>query len=131
MSTRTNLRPTPVITNGDMSAASITSKATVLQSITKFSYEVRWTGSSPVGTLAMQVSNSYSLNVDGSVGNAGTWIAVPLDINGSEVSSIPVSGNADNGFIDCEVQGGYAVRLVYTKVSGTGTLNATINGKVS
>lgn len=131
MSTRTTLRPHAVITAGDMSAATITSEATVLQSITKFSYEVSWTGTSPVGTLALQISNSYALSSTGAIATAGTWISVPLDASGSEVSSIPISGNTGNGFIDVTVQAGYACRLLYTKTSGTGSLTAIINGKVS
>ncbi len=131
MSTRTNLRPQVVIAAGDMSAATITSAPTILQSLSKFSYEVSWSGSSPVGILEVQISNSYSLNIDGTTHSAGTWTSMPLDVGGSEVSSIPIAGNADNGFIDITVQAGYAVRLLYTKTSGTGTLVATINGKVS
>lgn len=131
MSARTVLRPHLVITNGDMSQASITSQPTILNSLTKFSYEVSWTGTSPVGTLALQVSNSYALNPNGSVGNAGTWTSVPVDVNGSEVTTIAISGNTGNGFIDVTVNAGYAVQLVYTKVSGTGTLTAIVNGKVA
>lgn len=131
MSTRTSLRPHSVITNGDMSQATITSEATVLQSISKFSYEVTWSGTSPVGTLKMQISNSYAIGPDGKVSVTGTWSDVPLDLGGSEVTSIPISGNSDSGFIDATVQAGYAVRLLYTKTSGTGTLNAIINGKVA
>lgn len=131
MSTRTNLPPQAVITAGDMSAVSITSQVTILRSLSKFSYEVSWTGTSPIGTLALQVSNTYSLNADGTAGNAGVWMSVPLDVASAEVSTIPISGNTGNGFIDVTVQAGYAVRLLYTKTSGVGTLNATINGKVS
>lgn len=120
-----------MINAGDMSAATITSEATVLQSVSKFSYEVSWTGTSPVGTLALQVSNSYALGAAGTVATAGTWTSVPLDVAGAEVNSIPISGNTGNGFIDVTVQAGYAARLLYTKTSGTGSLTATINGKVS
>lgn len=130
MSTRTGLRPQLVINSQSM-AANITSDVTVLQSLTSCSYEVSWTGTSPIGTLALQVSNTYSLTPAGTALNAGTWTSVPLDLGGSEVSSIPITGNADNGFIDVTVQAGYAVRLVYTRTSGTGVLLATINGKVS
>lgn len=131
MSTRTTLRPTTVIAAGNMASATITSTATILQSLTKFSYEVSWTGTSPVGTLALQISNSYALNPDGTAANVGTWMSVPLDVSGTEVSTIPVSGNTGNGFIDVTVNAGYACRLLYTKASGTGTLTAIATGKVS
>lgn len=115
-----------------MSAASITSDATVLQSVSKFSYQVTWSGTSPVGTLALQVSNTYTLNPDGTVGSTGSWNTCPVDVSGTgSTTSISISGNTGKGFIDCTVNAGYAVRLVYTKVSGTGTLQATIVGKVS
>lgn len=78
----------------------------------------------------MQISNTFALNADGTTKTAGTWDAVPLDVGGSEVSSIPISGNSDHGFIDVTVQAGYASRLVYTRTSGTGTMTATVNGKV-
>ena len=131
MSTRTTLRPTPVIVNGDMSQATIASEATILQSLTMVSYEVSWTGSTPIGILELQVSNTYALNAVGGVENSGIWTSMPLDIQGNEVMSIPITGNTDNGFIDATLPGGYAIRLLYTKTSGSGTFNATINGKVS
>lgn len=132
MSSRTVLRPHAVFgTGADMSAASTTSEATVLQSVGNVSYEVSWTGTTPIGTLALQVSNSYSLNGTGTPGVGGIWTTVPLEVSGAEVSSIPITGNADNGFIDITMHAGYAVRLIYTKTSGTGTLLATVAGKVS
>lgn len=131
MSTRTNLRPQVVIAAGDMSAATITSDATIFQSLSLLSYEVAWTGTTPIGTLAVQVSNSYALNANGTVKTAGTWTTVPLELSGAEVTSIPITGNTGNGFIDVTVHAGYAVRLLYTKTSGIGTLTAIVNGKVN
>lgn len=131
MSTRTNIRPHAVITNGDMSAATITSEATVLQSITKVSYAVSWSGTSPVGVLTVEVSNDYSLNDVGGVGNAGTWNTLTFNVSGTPTSSIAISGNTGKGFIDIDGTAAYAIRLLYTKTSGVGTFQAKINGKVS
>lgn len=130
MSSRTSFRPQSVITNGDMSG-NLTSSVTVLQSLTRFSYAAKWAGTAPVGTMSVQVSNDYSLNANGSVNNAGTWNTLTLQYNGTLVTTVPVSGNTGNGFIDVEVSAAYATRLIYTFTSGTGTLNATINAKVS
>ncbi len=130
MSTRSNLRPQLVVTNGDMSAASITSNPTILQSLTTGSYSFSWSGAAPIGTVSVEVSDDYSLNPDGTVKNSGNWITVPLLYNGSVVQSVPVTGNTGAGFIDWS-SGAYAIRTVYTKTSGTGTLQATFNGKVS
>lgn len=131
MSTRFTLRPQPVIKSGDMSLTSLTSAPTVLGSLTKVGYAYSWAGSSPVGTIAVQVSNDYSLDSAGKVANVGTWTPLELELAGAPVTSIPVSGNSGTGFIDLATVGAYAIRTVYTKVSGTGTLQATITGKVS
>ncbi len=131
MSTRTTLRPHPVITNGDMSG-DIISEPTILQSLTSASYAVKWEdGISPIGTLAVQMSDDYELGPSGQVVNAGTWNTAPLSVDGTYGTSIPVSGSADNGFIDILGTAAYAVRLVFTATSGSGTMNAVITGKVS
>lgn len=130
MSTRTALRPQVVINNGDMSA-NITSDPTVLQSLSCGSYEIVWSGTSPVGTLSFQVSDDYKLTPAGTVENAGHWVTAPVSVSGATVTSIAVTGNSGTGFIEILGTGAYAVRLVYTASSGSGTMTATINGKVS
>lgn len=125
MSSRTQLNPHLVITNGDMSQASIISEVTIIQKLSLASYGVSWAGTSPVGVITVEVSNDYSLNSSGTVSNAGTWNQLPLS------GTAAVSGNTGNGFIDIDAQAGYALRLVYTKTSGTGSLQATVVGKVS
>lgn len=130
MSTRTSLRPYLVITGGSMSG-NITSDVTILQSITAISYALNWAGTSPVGTVSVQVSNDYSLDGSGQVLNTGTWTTLTLAYNGSATTTIPISGNTGNGFIDIEKTAAYAVRLIYTFTSGSGLLSATICGKVS
>ena len=129
MSTRTNLRPQQVL-SASMATNKI-SAVTILQSLTKLSYGISWTGTTPVGTVSVQASNDYSLNPNGvTVDNAGTWTTLTLEYNGGLVTTVPVSGNSGNGFIDVTT-GAYAVRLIYTAASGTGTIVATIVGKVS
>lgn len=139
MSIRPQYSPYRVIPNAAASpansssmGASITSAPTIIQKLSMISYEVDWAaGSTPVGSLSIEVSNSYSLNQDGSVHSAGTWTTMTLSYNGSSVTSIPVSGNSGNAFIDIDATGAYAMRLVYTRVSGTGSLTATVSGKVA
>ena len=88
------------------------------------SYSYSWTGSSPSGTIAVQVSNDYSQNGDGTVNNPGTWNTLPL-------STIPtISGNSGNGLVDIDITGAYAIRTTYTPISGAGTLTAVFKGKV-
>ena len=130
MSTRPQLSPFPVILNGDMSA-NITGAATIIQKISMVSYGFSWAGATPVGTISVQVSNDYSLLANGQVGNAGTWTVLPISYQGSTVNSVPVTGNTGNGFIDIDQIAAYAIRVVYTSTSGTGTLQCLLNGKVS
>lgn len=145
MSTRTNLRPHPVIgtlqtvgglidsgVSGDMSASSITSLVTILQTLTVGSYTFSWSGSSPSGTIQVLISNDYALDSSGkNVINAGTWTPMYFTVNGSTTtSSLTVSGNTGTGVVEWST-GCNALKTVYTKVSGTGTLSAVINGKVA
>lgn len=124
MSSRPQFNPYPVIVNGSM-AGSITSAVTIIQKLSLVSYSIEWTGTSPVGEMSVEVSNDYSQNADGTVKDAGTWNALPLS------AATSVSGNSDNGFIDIDGSAGYALRLVYTRTSGTGTMNAVVSAKVA
>lgn len=130
MSIRPEVKPYAVIANGDMSG-SLTSSPTIVQKISMLSYAYSWTGTAPVGAISVQVSNDYSIDAQGNTANAGTWNTITFQSGGSSVSSVAISGNTGNGFIDLAQTGAYAIRTVYTRTSGTGTLQCTINGKVS
>ena len=131
MSTRPLIKPYSVITVGNMASASITSSVTIIQSLSMLSYAYSWSGTSPVGTIKVQVSNDYSVDPAGAVKNSGTWNDMTFTSAGSSVSSLAVSGNTGNGFIDMSNLSGYALRTVYTKTSGTGTLQCVLNAKVA
>jgi hypothetical protein len=123
MASRPILAPFSVITNVSMTT-SVISVVTLIQNTSQIGYDISWTGA-PVGTFSVQVSNTYSLNADGSVRNPGNWTTLTL-------STIPtVTGTPGNGYIDIDAISSFAIRLVYNATSGTGTLNATVNGKVS
>ncbi len=122
MASRPILPPFPVIVDGDMAAASITSLPTIMTNLSIISYQLVWTGSSPVGVAALEVSNNYSINMDGSVRDAGDWVTA---------TSATVTGSTGTGFFNFSDQGQFAVRLKYTKTSGTGTLQVIAAGKVS
>lgn len=124
MSSRPQFTPYSVITNGSM-AGNITSAVTIVQKLSMISYDVSWVGTTPVGVMSVQVSNTYSQNADGTVRNAGNWTTLTLS------TPATVSGNTGNGFIDVDATGAFAMRLVYTRTSGTGTMNATISAKVA
>lgn len=129
MSTRTGLRPQIVINAGDMSG-NLISQPTVLQSLTMGSYGFQWAGTAPVGTISLQISDDYSLDPNGQVNNPGHWNTAPVSVGGTTMTAIPVSGNTGNGYLEILGTGGYAVRVIYTATSGTGSLTAEINGKV-
>lgn len=124
MSSRPQFNPHSVITSGNMNA-SITSEVTIIQKLSMISYDISWSGTAPVGAMSVQVSNTYSQNVDGSVRDAGNWTTLVLS------SPAPVSGNTGNGMIDVDATGAYAIRLVYTRTSGVGTMQAVIAAKVA
>lgn len=130
MAFRPELKPFLVITDGDMSG-NITSDPTIIQKISMLSYSYSWSGSTPVGTVSVQVSNDYSLDAQGNTANAGTWNTLTLNVGGVPSTTVAVSGNTGNGFIDIDQLGAYAIRTIYTAGSGTGTLQCMIAGKVS
>lgn len=131
MSQRTVLRP-ETLTSIDMSLSSTASQVTILQGLSILNYAVSWTGTSPVGTLSLQFSDDYRISSNGqTVVTAGTWNTAPIDVNGAIATSAAVSGNTGNGMFDIELAGAYAARLLYTRVSGTGTLIPVVTGKVA
>lgn len=94
------------------------------------SYTHVWTGTSPVGTVGVQVSNDFSITPTGQILNAGTWTTYSFLSAGSYVTTVAVTGNAGSVAIELPQIAFYAVRAIYTFSSGTGTLNSYINGKV-
>lgn len=127
MSSRPTQKPHSVITNGSM-AASITGSPTIITNQSMTGYSFSWTGSTPIGVVIVQVSNDYSINADGSVRNAGTWNTLN-DSNGSPISGT-VTGNTGNGFFNVAGIAAYAIRPVYTRTSGTGTMQCFVVTKV-
>ncbi len=129
MSNRPFKGPARVITNGDMSG-SLTSLPTLLPQLTRGSYEISWSGGgTPIGTVSLQGSDSYSLDSSGQVSNAGIWTTLEVSVSGTIVTTIPVSGNSGSIVIDWQT-GLNAIRVIYTAGSGTATMTALINAKV-
>jgi len=112
-------------------ATSIISAPSIPKNLSMIGYSVSWTGATPVGAISVQVSNDLTLYPNGQINNPGTWSTMAFLYNGATVTSIPISGNTGNGFIDITRTAAYATRLVYTATSGTGTLQAIFNAKVA
>ena len=99
-----------LVTNGSM-GASITSALQNLEQMMMAGIQANWSGTSPVGTLSLQISNDNT-----------TW----TDYSGSSTS---VSGNTGNFMWNLWATPYQYIRVIYTRASGTGTLNVTVNGK--
>jgi hypothetical protein len=108
-------------------ASQIISPPTFIGQIPGLSYDLAWTGS-PVGTFAVQVSNTYSQNPDGTVKTAGNWNTLPTS---SFQGTYPVpAGSSGNGMLDVVGTEAAWIRLVYNPTSGTGNLTVVPAAKV-
>lgn len=107
----------------------LVSAVSIISNVSMISYAYSWAGASPVGAIIVEVSNDYSKNADGTVRNPGTWTQITFNVNGTPSNSAPVTGSLGTGFIDIDSVAAYAIRTSYFSVSGTGTLQAVVNGK--
>lgn len=106
-----------------LSAASMVSSQTqatptYVKNLDRASILVEWTGTSPVGTLEVQAQN-----IREPVGAASAWETVDMG------APITISGNTGSHTLIFNSLPFTRLRLVYTRTSGTGTLNAIILGK--
>lgn len=116
----------PII-NAVSTGADITGTPTIIQFLPGISYDIAWTGTTH-GTISIEVSNTYSQNSDGTTKNAGNWTVLPAS---AFVGTYPVpSGSAGNGFLDVVGTEAYAVRLIFTRTDGTGTMTVVPCAKV-
>lgn len=105
------LTPFKVITDGDMSTASITSAVTEIPYLDNVCYQMVWTGT-PTGNFDVQVSLDKT-----------NWTSLVL-------SPPPVaSGSAGSYVIDMNQLSMTYIRLVYTRTASTGVLNVYISAK--
>lgn len=102
----------------DLGSASVNSNVSNVLNQDNIGIVTTWTGTSPVGTLNIQVSNDY--NPDNGNGN---WVT--LDFG----SAIAISGNTGSLNITINQLPYTYLRAQYSKVSGTGTLNCSITTK--
>lgn len=111
------------ITSGDM-ASSITSAITNIEGLDNIGIQLNWSGSSPVGTFAVQVSADYAQDFLGNVTNTGNWSAISIS------PSVAATGAAsDTAYIAIQQLAAPWLRVVYTRTSGTGTLQGFFTAK--
>lgn len=106
------------IANSDMSAASITSDPTNVLFMDNVQVQLNYTGT-PTGTFQVQVSSDY----DPTTATAGNWVPIPFG------STISATGAADQIILDMNQLPAPWVRVVYTRSSGSGTLNMYLTAK--
>lgn len=98
--------------------ASFTSAPFSVEKYLRIGIEILATGT-PTGDVTVQVSNDYNPNISGSTAN---WFDMPLALT-------PLAGAVQDYIIDIQVVSFPWMRINYTRVSGTGTANATITAK--
>ena len=92
-------------------SATFQSDSTNILHMDRIGYQISFTTSDAVGTFSVEVSNDESV-----------WVALTLS------AAVTAASSNDDAFIDVESAAKF-VRLVYTRASGTGTLQAHITGK--
>jgi hypothetical protein len=119
------LQPIYAIVNGDMSQPSLTSQVVEIKNQDNVGIQLDWTGS-PTGTFAIQISSNHKQQQQGQdtdVTVPGSWTTLPLN------PAITATGSPDTAYVDLNQMSAMYVRVVYTMVSGSGTLNCVIVAK--
>ena len=109
------LQPIQRVTSGDMSQASITSGVVDGRYLEQIKWQLVWTGT-PVGSFSLQESLDYNPAT-----GTGTWLDDGSGIAGA-------AGSANSVMVNLSNRAPSFYRLVYTKTSGTGTLNVWASG---
>lgn len=103
--------------------ASIIGPVTSVQFLDNIGFQFNFTGT-PVGTFDVQVSADHSQDLEGNVTVAGNWTSIPF-------STQPAAAGAGATiYIDINQISAPYMRAIYTRTSGTGTLNAFITAKM-
>lgn len=113
-------------------AATVTSPVTDIQFLDNIGIEFDFTGA-PVGSFQVQVSASYSQDMNGNVQNVGSWSPVVVNYwDGTAMvtaTAIPTSVGSPV-YIDLNQLSSPFLRVVYTRVSGSGTLDCYLTAKM-
>lgn len=125
------LFPYPTIVNGDMSQASLTSAVTEIQYLDDTGIQLNFSGA-PVGSFQVQVSADHKQDSQQNVTVAGNWVPLLFTYwDGTAfitANAVPTSVGSPI-YLDLALLSAPYIRVVYTRVSGTGILNAFIVAK--
>lgn len=119
------LKPISLITDQSM-GGNVTSKVINTQFLNEAYLQLLFTGT-PTGTFTVETSGDYVPDDEfrTSPPNAGNWDALDLG------TTLSATGAAGTISIDITLSAVPYLRVVYTRTSGTGTLNAKISGKTT
>lgn len=109
------------VANNMTGVVALTSQVIDMRTMSQSSVQLQWTGT-PTGTFSVQSSLDYSASPQGNILNAGTWTDIGISVTSP-------SGSAGGAIVDMSLTGLPYLRMVYTNVSGTGTLQALIFAK--
>lgn len=108
------------IASGDMGQATVTSAYTDVRYLDNIGIQIQWTSANAVGVFTIECSDNYNPITN----TTGTWVALTF----SPALTAPASNNGE--FLVNVNQCPHAwIRIVYTRTSGTGTLNAWVHAK--
>lgn len=103
-------------------ASTITSPAVHVQYQDNVGIELVWSGT-PTGTFAVQASVDHAEDLTGNITNAGHWVTLTLS------ASVTAAGTADFAYVDLNQLSAPWYRVVYTAVSGAGSLDLYVTQK--
>lgn len=124
MAAKTFLKPFKVLSSGDMSQDSLTSEITSVQGVDNIAYQFIFTGN-PIGVFTIEVSADYAPGTgpNSAPANPGHWDPLPI------TPAMVAAGTDGSVFVDLNQMGCPYIRAVYTRTSGSGSLDMIITAK--
>lgn len=116
------LRPVPVFSAVSM-ATSLTSAAVEIKNQDNLGVQFHWVTSDGIGTFGVQISSDHMQDAEGNITVSGNWVTLPL------TPAITSASANDDAYVDLNQLSAQYLRVIYTRVSGTGTLSAIVIGK--
>lgn len=123
MSRKNNLLSYKLISAGDMSG-NLASPATNIQFLDNIGIQANVVSGTPTGVLQVQVSADYLEDNNHNILNAGHWVSL------TPAQQSLTAGAPAQTYFDLNQLSSPWVRLIYTRTSGSGSLDAFITAKM-